>query len=82
MMKYKVAIVVFAMALLGFSTETQAQFYSGYAYNNNAYMNYAMASQRARAAGHKSRVSKKRRTSKQVRRSNKLHRRSHSRTRR
>lgn len=55
--------IVAAIVLLGLSAvsvpQAQAQFYSGYTYNNNAYMNYAMASQRAKATRNKARSAKR-----------------------
>lgn len=49
-MKKLSILAVAVAALVGFSqTPSHAQFYSSYAYNNNAYLNYAIASQRAAA---------------------------------
>lgn len=41
--------ILAAFALLVFPSKTQAQYTSPYTYNNNAYLNYAIASRKARA---------------------------------
>ncbi len=48
MKKYILIAIIFAAALVVLPSKTQAQ-YNPYIYNNNAYLQYALASQRARA---------------------------------
>lgn len=55
-------LICFALGvgtLFSLTTGSQAQFYTPYAYNNNAYLNYAMAMQKAKATRNKRRVSKR-----------------------
>jgi hypothetical protein len=57
MKKYILIAIIFAAALVVLPSKTQAQ-YNPYIYNNNAYLQYALASQRARARGRKKVVRK------------------------
>lgn len=49
MKKFLLGAFLAAFALLVFPSKTQAQYTSPYIYNNNAYLNYAIASSKARA---------------------------------
>ena len=54
--RFIVTVISVVLLLGGLAQETKAQFYSQYTYNNNAYVNYALASQRAKAAGRRAKL--------------------------
>lgn len=66
MRKYLAVLIVLAAVVIFLPSKTQAQGYHPYIYTNNAYMNYALASARAKRtrAGKKSRIVRKRNATK------------------
>ena len=66
MKKYLLVSLVFVLGIIFFPSVTKAQYTSPYVYNGNAYLNYAIASQRARTArkGHRATKNKKKTSSK------------------
>lgn len=67
-MKKQGAVVLVAVTLLlSWSAKMKAQYPSPYVYNNNAYLNYAIASQKARATRNRGRSVKRRHRSRRVR---------------
>lgn len=59
-MKNRLVLIALGLVtLMGWETPSQAQYYDYNAYNNNAYLNYAIASQKAKATGRRARISKR-----------------------
>lgn len=66
MKKYLLVSLVFVLGIIFFPSAANAQYSSPYVYNGNAYLNYAIASQRARAIrkGHQGVKNRKKTSSK------------------
>lgn len=74
MKKYGAVVLVAVILLLSWPAKMKAQYYTPYAYNNNAYLNYAIASQKARATRNRGRSVKRRHRSRRVRHARRVRR--------
>ncbi len=74
MKKYGAVVLVAVTMLLSWPTKTKAQYYDPNAYNNNAYLNYAIAMQKAKAIRNRGRSVTRRHRGRRVRHARRVRR--------